>query len=383
MLFKKKEDSLENVNENESSETSYMKRKILNSTPGRVVRGDNLPFHLPTLRVRDGVFFGIGALIGPVVLATTAATTAAVSFQLAGVTGFIAGQVVHTAISEVVDHAVKIPIEYVFNKGNEHVIKSKFPKTNETEVLSERINLKSEHKLVDGEAILKFWYLFDEPVRGLKYYPDISKGWFNPYLYSTQRLPLIDRFSNPDFIEFFGPMVPYDYIFPVDYLKENHIYGNVSSFLKLENTSKYAFVFGVIGLSPFRGMWSQCRRPNNAELYFHILTQVPCLVVPLKNVPHKKDNPPIFSWYSRTISDLQTFDENEVKSESDCIIKYLEKYLDYSEMNQQSFEDSKNAVECNFIGSFREFVKEWFAGVVNACNSAKEFKNDFDITRAG
>ncbi|KAF8318566.1 uncharacterized protein EI90DRAFT_3083512 [Cantharellus anzutake] len=228
-----------------------------------------------------------------------------------------------------------------------------------------KFQLSVRHKLFEKHATL-------EPVR----MPSFRKltlaegivstgpGWFCPYVYSTHRQPLVSRINEISFVQLREPIIAADQILAfqlVGFFKS--IFGRLISFVnpsptfqppKTPSTSR-ALVC-IAGISPFRGLWSQGRRPDQCKMWFHIMNGVPGIAIPVV------DSSPLLAWHGKDLGELEMQDLAEV-------VEYVSTLLDPA--YQIDLSTLNAALEC-MIGN-----------AIAGRKAAKKLDSDFDLDRTG
>ncbi|KAL7417339.1 hypothetical protein BDY24DRAFT_412079 [Mrakia frigida] len=268
--------------------------------------GDNNPVIFPCVRVRDIAMMGLVGVTGGLFGAARAVVGESIyglpsSFFFATT---VAGQFLGGLANEEAS-------QWVFKKTVENTLDHEIRRVLTTdEVVTLEIALK--HRLLNQHAQLGFFKPpLDSPsslsrlpssfkealdtlsslkgvqqtstasLAAFKAYFDWSKGWFSPYLMASQRTPAIPRQEKPTAIMSYGPFIEADYLFA------QHIAASTSQIIPfcepdpaVDCDFSRMFV-GFLGISPFRGVWNQSRRPNEAKLLVHIANGVPGLILPV------------------------------------------------------------------------------------------------------
>ncbi|KAF8322415.1 uncharacterized protein EI90DRAFT_3077932 [Cantharellus anzutake] len=189
-------------------------------------------------------------------------------------------------------------------------------------------------------------------------------GWFCPYVYSTHRQPLVSRINEISFVQLRGPIIAADQILAfqlVGFFKS--IFGRLISFVNSSPTfqppktpSTSRALVCIAGISPFRGLWSQGRRPDQCKMWFHVMNGVPGIAIPVV------DSSPLLAWHGKDLGELEMKDLAEV-------LEYVSTLLDPA--YQIKFSTLNAALEC-MIGN-----------AIGGRKAAKKLNSDFDLDRTG
>lgn len=251
--------------------------------------GDNQPFTLPNLRKRDLALAGV-AHFGLDALGASAVTV----------------------VEAAVEHAVSATVEQGADEG---LAKVTGRYGNQGHVVQRRVGMNSltlriKHKLIGEAAELVFQGVKDTDDRMA-----CSKGWFCPYLYASGREPEIARAKDFSMAQLLRPRLAADASIAPTLLSsfvesdtpvmspfgcpwEDASFKPGTSFPKFRRIAIL-----MTGISPYRyittqSAWSHSRIPNEARITFHLFTNVPAIVLPVK------DQSPIMAWNPWTVAQM-------------------------------------------------------------------------------
>lgn len=256
--------------------------------------GDNNPVTLPNVRYRDAVLFTTFAFVGgPLVDGMADGVTSAF-----GADSFIS-EIVNSgagaiAASTVLKYGVFQIVEQAIDKGIiEHMLPEEEKMLVTTNVKSLQVGIK--HKLMGVDADLRFVGIY--PARDSM---ACEKGWFCPYLFASARTPSIPRCNDWAIAQSFGPFLGGDYLLAQKLLSESvHTLPMCEANPEIDiGTNRMVILF--TGIAPYRGVWSQSRRPGCGTIIFHLLDGCPALVIPVTKTA------PITAWSPWTLSQMRT-----------------------------------------------------------------------------
>jgi len=172
--------------------------------------GDSSPLLLPCIRFRDLAFH--------VVIAATGGTAAIAAPVLGPASDILVSSLGDTIIVEMGVHAgfelgIKAADDLVIEHPLERLIPSKDKRLMTTAIKTMTITLKHKHTVTDAalgffrSSVHKDSSLFSD----IKDYLSIEKGWFSPYLFASNRRPVIPRSMKPDVVFCHGPFLSGDY----------------------------------------------------------------------------------------------------------------------------------------------------------------------------
>ncbi|KAG2003405.1 hypothetical protein CC2G_004007 [Coprinopsis cinerea AmutBmut pab1-1] len=205
-------------------------------------------------------------------------------------------------------------------------------------------------------------------------YISVEKGWFSPYLFASARRPVIPRSMKPDVIFCHGPFLSGDYSIGETLLKESasviHLCDPPKPAVEEKEKEDESFldklkipalsnlfdrsrtpspepalapvppppvprrmVIVVVGLKPFRSMWSSSKRPEESVIKYILVNGCPSIVVPVKV------GAPLLAWDTMTLEKLWDISlpvEGEEKSADgkfegvvDTLCEYLDLCVDW------------------------------------------------------
>jgi len=134
-------------------------------------------------------------------------------------------------------------------------------------------------------------------------YLAIEKGWFSPYLFASNRRPIIPRAMKPDIVLCHGPWLKGDYD-----IGECLLAGSINVVvLALGQEAPVALpptqrrmVILVVGIAPHRaGIWTSSQRPGESVMKYMLLNGCPAMVVPIRM------GTPLIAWHTCTLKMLQ------------------------------------------------------------------------------
>lgn len=259
--------------------------------------GDNLPFTLPNLRKRDLALAGV-AHFGLDALGASAVT--------------VVGSAFTHAASATVEQTADEGLAKVTGRLNKqgHVVRRR--------VGLDSLTLRIKHKLIGEGAELVF-----QGVRDTEDRASCAKGWFCPYLYASGREPVVARGQDWAMAQLLRPRLAADasiaptlfsscaesgmpVVSPFGCPWEDPSFapspssasGAAPSFPRFRRMAIF-----LTGISPYRHLatqsaWSHARIPNEARITFHLFTQAPVVVVPIK------DQAPVLAWSPWTVAQM-------------------------------------------------------------------------------
>ncbi|KAF1914940.1 hypothetical protein BDU57DRAFT_520189 [Ampelomyces quisqualis] len=255
--------------------------------------GDNNPVTLPNVRYRDAVLFTTFAFVGGPLVDGAAdgitSTFGADSF-ISEIVNSGAGAI---AASTILKYGVFQIVEQAIDKGIlEHMLPEEEKMLVTTNVKSLQVGLK--HKLMGVDADLRFWGTYksvDEMAS--------EKGWLCPLLFASARTPSVPRGNDFGIAQCFGPFLGGDYLLAQKLLWESvHTLPMCEANPEIDiGTNRMVILF--TGIAPYRGVWSQSRRPGCGTIIFHLLDGCPALVIPVTKAA------PITAWSPWTLSQMR------------------------------------------------------------------------------
>ncbi|KZT53733.1 hypothetical protein CALCODRAFT_39471 [Calocera cornea HHB12733] len=325
--------------------------------------GDSSIMILPCIRVRDVVLHAVVAATGG---------TAAVATPLLHVVG---DTIVQAGLDTITVEVATIGAYHVAAHGVNEMLTEKigdrFPKHSRkletTAVMSLLIKLKHKHTMDD--AALGFFrsstHADTNLLSNVADYLSIQKGWFSPYLFASNRRPIIPRAMRPDIVFCHGPFLAGDYRVAETILANSAsvldlapppppppIVEPTKSFLGLpglgKSTSKHSpspsrssspspdtasvsttelpprrLMVCLVGIKPHRGLWATSARPGESIFHYLLLDGVPAIVVPA--LP----GCPLVSWDTLTLADMykKVADGNVEPEKWQGVVKILFEYL--------------------------------------------------------
>lgn len=251
--------------------------------------GDNSPITLPNVRKRE---FVIGAAAHVTFGALDASSLGTV------------GKVLHRGVKMASEHFAEHGLDMFGSMVGRTNFLSPDGRANvknraEGGILSVEIRIK--HRLMNESARL---HLIGE--RETEDKRCCARAWFFPYLYASGRTPELPRHIDFYIAEFTGPGLAADAaVAPtiLGALKDTlaPIYtlcgGDQDITIPSLNYDRVAVM--LIGLSAYRGIWSQSRKPGEAHFYLHTFTHVPALILPVRI-----DRAPVMAWTEWTLEGM-------------------------------------------------------------------------------
>lgn len=112
---------------------------------------------------------------------------------------------------------------YLVSKPIDKVLPMHSSRFETTAIKKLMITLKYKHILIDASVGFFRASSHSDPslFSSVKDYMDIEKGWFNPYLFASNRRPVIPRSMKPDVIFCHGPWLKGDYSIGATFMKES------------------------------------------------------------------------------------------------------------------------------------------------------------------
>ncbi|KAG6834196.1 hypothetical protein H0H93_011245, partial [Arthromyces matolae] len=151
----------------------------------------------------------------------------------------------------------------------------------------------------------------------LKSYLAVEKGWFSPYLFASGRRPIIPRYKKADVAFCTGPFLGGDYRVGQTLLEESALVITLcdppppmaeppsprspqsASTLSLSTPrTPRRLVILLVGLKPYRIMWSTSARPGESVIKYRLCNGCPAIVVPARA------EAPLLAWSTLTLEQL-------------------------------------------------------------------------------
>ncbi|KZO98656.1 hypothetical protein CALVIDRAFT_548985 [Calocera viscosa TUFC12733] len=362
-------------------EAPWILRKIVGTVSGRLVLstfesmratgnslaclspwGDSSIMILPCIRVRDVVLHAVVAATGG---------TAAVATPLLHVVG---DTIVQAGLDTITVEVATMGAYHVAAHGVNEMLAEKignrFPKHSRkletTAVMSLLITLKHKHTMDD--AALGFFrsstHADTNLFSNVADYLSIQKGWFSPYLFASNRRPIIPRAMRPDVVFCHGPFLQGDYRVAETLLSNSASVLDLAPsppapvvqpskpFLDLPGFGKSSsnrspppsrspspkpdgtlvtageipprrLLVCLTGIKPHRALWATSARPGESIFHYLLLDGVPAIVLPA--LP----GCPLVAWDTLTLADMykKVPDDNVEPENWQGVVKILFEYL--------------------------------------------------------
>ncbi|TFK28582.1 hypothetical protein FA15DRAFT_665299 [Coprinopsis marcescibilis] len=348
------------ANHEDEKEAPWIMRKLVGSMTGRIVLssyesvraagtsvvclspwGDSSPLLLPCIRFRDLAVHTVIAATGGM---AAVAAPVMVPVSEAAVATFGSTIIVEMGLSAGFSLTTKVANDLVFSKPINKLVPIHSARLQTTGVKVLTITLKNKLAM-EEDAALGFYrgssHKDSSLFSSVKEYLAIEKGWFSPYLFASARRPIIPRTLKPDIVFCHGPFLSGDYSVGETLLKEsdsvivfwesltlpspeNGAESEDKSFMEklsipalsnLFNRSRSSspdpalapippppvprrMVILVLGLKPFRQMWTSSKRPGESVLKYVLLNGCISVVVPVKT------GSPLIAWDTMTLEKL-------------------------------------------------------------------------------
>ncbi|KAI5888569.1 uncharacterized protein SCHCODRAFT_02637077 [Schizophyllum commune H4-8] len=441
--------SVPNLEAEKERQAPWIMRKLVGSMTGRIVMssyesfraagtsvvclspwGDSSPLLLPCIRFRDLAVHGVIAATGG-----TAAIAAPVMH------GPLADMIVSTVGDSILVElsmeagfkgATSLANDLVFDKTAKLLIPLHAGILETTGVQVLTITLKYKHTRDD--AALGFFRssVHEDPslFASVLDYLAVEKGWFSPYLFASGRRPAIPRTMKPDVVFCHGPFLNGDYQVgkalltqsaleikfcePPPPSEEEEKPAEKHDFLSMpQNIPSLSSVFSrsrtpspepalavpetpipprrlvmvVLGLKPFRSIWSSSARPSESVIKYVLFNGCPAIVVPAKV------GAPLVAWNTLTLEQLWKIplpaeddegstDKTKQKGDKfrgvvDVLYEYMDFCIDWSRVEVAEVQEEEQK---------KKAVKDAIALLVAAAirtGDSKEAKKEVDADRAG
>ncbi|KZT33170.1 hypothetical protein SISSUDRAFT_1054563 [Sistotremastrum suecicum HHB10207 ss-3] len=380
------------------SKAPWIVRKLAGSLTGRVVMssyesfraagtsvlclspwGDSSPLLLPCIRFRD--------LVMHAVIAGTGGMAAVAAPVMGPVSDAVVSSFGDTIVVEMGLHAgfdvgSKIADDLIIEKSIKAVIPTHSSRLHTTSVKTLLVTLKYKHTMSDASLGFFRSSLHKDPslFATVKDYLAVEKGWFSPYLFASNRRPVIPRTMQPDVIFCHGPFLAGDYQVGEKLLQESaaivHLceappqvelpppaaekpkdpypkYRPISNFIARHRTPEppstppaesaseaptilpsppeRRMVMLLLGLKPHRTLWSTSHRPDESVINYMLLNGCPAVVLPAKQ------GCPLVAWDTITLEQLHKIGKSEggvdgtkFKGVVDVLFEYLSLCVDWS-----------------------------------------------------
>ncbi|THU89139.1 hypothetical protein K435DRAFT_915429 [Dendrothele bispora CBS 962.96] len=224
---------------------SWVSRQITGSLTGRILKssyeslkatgnsvvclspwGDQTPLILPCIRFRDlAVESVLAATGGTASIATPLGDALA---PAAGSSSIVVDAVSNIGFTVADDLITGQPVDNAI----EAIQKMKTKEGTKT-TAAKNISVTLKHKISTKDAALGFFrssqHKDSDLFLKIKDYLDIEKGWFSPYLFASNRRPVIPRAIHPDFVFCHGPFLQGDYAIGQRLLQESSTVVNFSN----------------------------------------------------------------------------------------------------------------------------------------------------------
>ena len=250
----------------------------------------------------------------------------------------------------------------------------------------------------------------------IKDYLAIEKGWFSPYLFTSNRRPIIPRAVKPDIVFCHGPWLKGDYDIGERLLAESTDVivlaeipekvagvadpGIIAKTLKSLNIGtsypkgangstrgdmpppQRRMAILVVGIAPHRaGIWTSSQRPGESIMKYMLLNGCPAMVVPIRT------GTPLIAWHACTLRMLQTMEGGVGGTIFNEILARLSEYVGLCvDWERVVFpEGTMGQGESNESAGLRVVkagLRLILAGAVRSTESAKVMKK-IELERAG
>lgn len=247
----------------------------------------------PNVRYRDAVLFGTFSVIGTPLLESG-------GDMLNGAVGCdqFAAEVVNPFVDFFVTNTVAKYllfqiVEQAIDKGIlDHILPEEASMITTTQMKTLKVLVK--HKLLDTDAILRF---IDPTPTDDKF--NCDKGWFAPYLFASQRTPVIPRSHTMPIIQALSPGLQADVALAHTLVSESAAVIALCNADPTVNIGCPRVVAAFTGIAPYRGMWSTSRRPGAATIHFYLCNGVPAVVIPATKMA------PLLAWNTMTLAAMR------------------------------------------------------------------------------
>ncbi|KAI9001579.1 hypothetical protein BC832DRAFT_622410 [Gaertneriomyces semiglobifer] len=282
--------------------------------------GLNNPFDLPNVRYRDGLLLAVGGADPLQLLGLDNFLEEAMNglLELFGIAGSAGGKwALNFVTNEVIDSLINEPLLNL-------VIPFRPTDVTLPTVISKEVVAK--HKICNFTAKLQYYYgphSTKESGFTWDYFKE-AKAWYCRYLYATHRNPKgIPRRRNPTIIESTGKFLYCDYFTAYEIL---NLSSGIIPMCEADpqcDLPVRRLVVSVVGISPFRGLWAQSRRPDQAILTYKMLNGCPSLVIPVGN------SAPVLAWDTKPLKELWKLTGKELEDHANNLCAYLYQMIDY------------------------------------------------------
>ncbi|KAL1744288.1 hypothetical protein HDZ31DRAFT_39017 [Schizophyllum fasciatum] len=438
--------SVPNLESEKEYQAPWIMRKLVGSMTGRIVMssyeslraagtsvvclspwGDSSPLLLPCIRFRDLAVHGVIVATG----GTAAIAAPVMHGPLADMIVSTVGDSILVELSMEVGFkgATSLANDLVFDKTAKLLIPLHAGLLETTGVKVLTITLKYKHTRDDAALGYFRSSVHEDPslFASVLDYLAVEKGWFSPYLFASGRRPAIPRTMKPDVVFCHGPFLSGDYQVGQALLSQSALeikfceppspsveddkpiekHGflsmpkNVPSLSTVFSRSRTPspepslavpnvpipprrLVMLVVGLKPFRSIWSSSARPNESVIKYVLFNGCPAIVLPAKI------SAPLLAWNTLTLEQLWKVPLPSVASDEGTkqedarfrgIVDVLNEYMDLC-IDWDRVKVAKVAEE----GQRKAAVKDAIALLVAAAirtGDSKEAKKEVDADRAG
>ncbi|KIK67454.1 hypothetical protein GYMLUDRAFT_192303 [Collybiopsis luxurians FD-317 M1] len=402
-------------------ENSWIKRQIASSLTGRIIRssyeslkatgnsvtclspwGDQSPLILPCLRFRDlAIESVLAATGGTASIASPMMGNMNDAFVPSAIPGpNIAVEQIYSIGFDIADDLITgDPVDRAIDATKVNEWRGRLETTSAKEL---RITLK--YKIGMSDAAVGFYKSSVHPDSNLftktKEYLDSEKAWFSPYLFASNRRPIIPRLVHPDFVFCHGPFLQGDYRVGENLLNESasiisfcgsvipttseeepgdtkedetrdRTQSKLNAFAsKLTHPRKRAndsqssrarapvsgepappefppdprrIVILAVGIKPFRKFWTSCARPGESVINYILLNGCPAIVVPVKT------GSPLLAWNTLTLEHLHKINPSGTDFDGlmDAFYEFLDLCVDWDrvKLEKEKEEDQREALK--------------------------------------